>query len=219
MEVKKKEEKSLPMSDKRVIDDICDITFGQYADVVLGNTKVLAIADDVTDKELENARQLIMVEFADASGDYSYMAASQTQLRYAKLNLKYLGLLLSMTMLDLNYEESTFEYLKDVGIIKRKEDYPTTVEELRKITNRINSELTRLKVNIDELDARMKNVNKGVDNKKATRKDFVKLLASVSQYLKFNVDFDTNCAVVAEYVNRLKQYQASMEARKHNKRR
>ena len=219
MEAKKKEEKSLPISDRRVIDDICDITFGQYADVVLGNTKVLAIADDVTDKELENARQLIMVEFADASGDYSYIAASQTQLRYAKLNLKYLGLVLSMGMLDLNYEESTFEYLKEVGIIKRKEDYPTTVEELRKITNRINSELTRLKVNVDDLEARIKNNNKGADNKKATRKDFVKLLASVSQYLKFNVDFDTNCAVVAEYVNRLKQYQASMEARKHNKRR
>lgn len=208
-------EKLSPTSAKRLIDSIYDLTYGQYVEVVVGDFTFLALANDVTTEELDNARKTIMAEFAEATGNYDFISSMQLSTKQMKQHLKLMGLLLSSSILSTVYSMETFDYLKDIRIIHKNTPYPSTVSELEGITRKIHAELERTKIDVAETDAQAKKLQQPTTDKPLNRRrEFIKLLASVSQFVKYSVTLDTNCAIVAEYVNQMRSYQEHQENRR-----
>lgn len=207
-------EQLLPTSDKpKFKSSITQITFGEYVELAVGNFSLLALSENVNEEELRNARQLILAEFAEATGDLSFIASMQSSAKRMRLGLKLMGLNLSERILEIAYNEDTLKYLKEINVVDSRTKYPETPAELNDIVQKIRAEINLTKLDLSELNALE---DKREDDKpelteNSIRKSFVKLLASVSQYVKFNVTYDVNCAQVAEYVNRLRQYQDEQE--------
>ena len=196
------EQSSLTL-DRRLRDSVYELTFQEYVNVVLGDISILDIAKDVTDEERNAVRSIIMAEFAEITGNYDYISTVQTQYKRMKLGLKHMGLVLSSKILTVMYDKSTFDYLKEIRIISKNTEYPATLDELNEIINKIEIAINGLNVDIAEEEALLEKSKQENPAEKPSRKSFIKLLASVSQFVKFNVTFDTNAAIVAEYVNRM----------------
>lgn len=218
-------EKSLPTLDKTVIkESIFDITFGEYVELAIGNFRILTSDPNVPDEKLQTVRQMIIAEFAETAGDYAYVATMQTSAKIMRLNLKLLGLTLSEQLLGIMYSPDTWSFLQEQGIISRTSPYPSKVADVEKAVAAIRSEISVTRMDIAELEALQEKTETdddtldGEHHKKYTEKriraGFTRLLASISQYVKFGVTYETNCAVVAEYVNRLRKYQESLETNK-----
>lgn len=201
------------MLDKRVKDCLEDITFGEYAEVVCGDAKCLAIAGDCSFEELEKARKFIMYEFAETSGNFQFASDMHVNLKLAQINLKLIMLGLASIKLTNDYSESTFEMLKDLNIISKKTKYPTTPEELNSFLESLRIKTDLLKLDSAELEGK----EKQKEETQVKRKDFTRVLAAVSMFVKFNVGFDTNAALVAEYINRLREHNEAIERSKLKK--
>jgi hypothetical protein len=193
---------------------VYEFTFGEYVDIVLGDYRPLTISEEATDTEKVNARTLIMAEFADMTGDYTHIANMSSQYKLMRLNLKLLSLNLSERILSVMYDSNTFDYLIQIRVIPKNTSYPSTSKELEVIIDQIKSAISLTQFDINEEEAITKS---NVDTKAQeplTKKPFIKLLASISQFLKFGITFETNCAVVAEYVNRMRTYQETLDSKK-----
>jgi len=210
-------EKSLPTLDKTVIKgSIYDITFGEYVELALGNFRILTSDETIPDEELTTIRQIILAQFAEATGDYNFIATMQASAKSMKLGLKLLGLTLSEKLLTVMYSPETWGFLQEHGIISKSARYPSSIKEVEDAVSRIKSEISITKIDLAELEAieTKSRENEPERTENDIRSGFTKLLASVSQYVKFSVTHETNCAVVAEYVNRLRKYQESQENNK-----
>lgn len=211
------QEQSKCTSCERIKDRIEDISFGNYVDVVMFKYDGICIADDVTEEEKLNARSMLMAEFADMVGDIDYIASVQEQFKTMRLSLKQLMLELGQKVLQLTYNEEVFDFLKRERLIPRNAQYPNTPEELAEVINLMRNEVEFINVELAENTVKSKNSGSTETADKPSKRTFIKLLASVSQFVKFNVTFETNCAVVAEYVARLQEYQREMERNKTKK--
>lgn len=203
----KSTEKLSPMSDKRIKDSIYDITYLEYVEAVTGDISVLKLSDDVTQEELESARKILMCEFAEISGNYEYIYTMESEAKKMKLGYRIMELSIASAMLQLSCDHVIFESLKNSRIIPKSVQFPKSTEERNKILKRINTKIEVLHVDVAEIQQQINSTHEEASNRpkgKASKRDFIKLLASVSQFLKFNVGFETNCAVVAEYLNSLR---------------
>lgn len=205
---------SLPTSDKRVKSTIYEISFGEYVEAVVGNVSVLGVSPNVTDEELTEARKKVMCEFADLTGDLNYINQMQVNTRIMKLGIKIMELTIAYNLLSLNCTHENFKMLKDLGIIPSNAKFPTTIDELTAVLKRVKSKSDILNIDIQELQQQVEQKEDSGKEKKHERKDFIGLLASVSQFIKFGVGFDTNCALIAEYTKRLKEYSEREQAKK-----
>lgn len=201
-----------PTYAKRIKDSIEEITFEDYVNVVLGDFSSIAIAEDITLEECESTRTVLMAEFAEATGDYDYLTSTASQYKLMRLSLKQMGMILAHSILSASYDADIFDFLKKQRVIPADIPYPSTQDELDNVLKQIHVEVEFLNIEIAENTPKIPEKEK--TDEKVTRRPFIRLLASVSQYVKFNVTFDTNCAVVAEYVSRLRQYQQEQENKK-----
>lgn len=204
--------------DDRIKAAIEDITFGDYVKVVFNDFSTVCIANDVTEEEKQSARSIILAEFADAVGDIDYIASVQAQYKQMRLSLKQLMLIMTKNILQITFDNDSFEYLKTLRLIPRNSKYPSTLSELNKLLDIIQSEISLISIDIADTQVSDKKTSENTDKPyKPSKRNFIKLLASVSQFVKFNVTFETNCAVVAEYVARMKQQQLEAELRTNKK--
>lgn len=181
---------------------IYDLSFGQYVNLVLGDYSVLGI-QEATPDVLETERSVIMSEFASLTGDITYISDMTAKYKQMKLNLKLLGLSLGQKVLQVNYHPDTLEYLKEIKVIPKNTQYPTTQSELQRILDRIDVEIGRTRIDIDEIEA-LNPLENGQQNTATDKGAFTKLLAAVSMFVKFSVTWETNAAVVAHYVNSMR---------------
>lgn len=213
---KKNQAQSSPTLDKHIKSSIHDITFDEYVKLALGDISVIS-GKDADIEQVYLSRQLILAEFAENTGNYAYNIALTSNIQEAQLKLKLTGLILASSILRMTYDTGTFDYLKNVKIIGKNVGYPKTNSELERILHKIDVQAEFLKVDILDIEAQKSKDTDVKNTKEITRKDFVRLLASVSGYLKFNVPFDTNCAIVAEFINNMRQHSEYLESQKVKK--
>lgn len=202
-----------PTYDKRIKDSIDEITFEDYVKVVLGDFSSITISKDVTEEEKQTARSVIMAEFADATGDLDYMAYAASQVKLMRLTLKQTGLILAHKILGAAFDPDIFDFLKEQRIVQKNTEYPETLEQLQNVLSLINNEIEFLNIEISESQKKEDKQENG-KAELPSKRVFIRLLASVSQFVKFNVTFDTNCAVVAEYISRLREHNQNVEDQK-----
>jgi hypothetical protein len=197
-------------SDRRVKDSVYELTFGQYVEVVLGNVAFLVEAQDATIEEIASARQIIIAEFSELAGGVEFEVSLKYDIKERQMQLQLLGLNLSKKILTISYDEPTFDFLKEMGIIAKDVKYPSTVKELESILSRISNKIASAEIELLELEVHNKQTE-NVRDGKPKKKEFVKLLANLVRFTKTNISFDTNAAVVAELVNHMKRAQEEAE--------
>lgn len=181
-------------------NNIYDLTYGEYVDLVLGDDSVLNLDPSIAADERAKHRQRVMLEFSELSGGKEFEVGIRTNLDQMKLNVELLGLTLAQNVFLTSYSEEAFEFLKMLHVVKKETDYPSTLEEVEAIVGKIKSKLASLQIELAELGS-----GGSTSNPKPTRRDFIRLLATLIRYTKTGLTFDTNAAVIAELLYQMKR--------------
>ena len=210
-------EQLLPISDETFELTIYDISFEDYVNLAIGNFHLVPIFEGISAEVVKTTRNSIMAEFAEAVGDDNYIDSIKQDFKFMRLNLKRMELELSHRVLQMEYNLGVFDTLKEHGIVPKKSKYPQNKKEYDDVLQKIQNKLELMNIDVQEIVAEKERKKKGaqdVTKQKLSKKPFIQLLASISQFVEFNVTMETNCAIVAEYARRMKDYKDATENKK-----
>ena len=175
-----------------------------FIDALVDNNYTgLVLSGRPTESEISDAWEQIYTQYTEISGNSLFTAYATKLKDYGRTLTKMNILISSIEVLSLMYNADVVQALNDVGFkcTFDQNDIEAYMADLDKLSNYANSVSVKLKYASGQLDEAKQQMN----NKAATRADFVNSIAIVSKYMGFKID--PTCTAVAEFVT----YQKMLE--------
>ena len=193
-------------------DELYKLTYEEYIELCLGNTSVLIVSGTPDEETLNKVKEQLLLEFQTVAGNFDLQSNVHLSFKSMELQLELVSLQFCIKLIDADVEiDKVKDYLTSKKLFTGYK--LETYQDRAKLIRWLNSRCMNISTQIKTLEKTVGDKKEKNEDKKPERADFIRLLVSVSQFLKFEIKFDVNCAVFAEYVNRMQQHVKEMMLR------
>lgn len=186
-------------------DDAKKCTLNMYIEIAFrNNLNALIIEGNPPVEELTNARNEIINEFTEATGNHAAGILSRSLHKLFRLKSKIACYQLILNLIFFDEYDKVEEQLKTMNY-----KVPTNEKEKQQLIQRIKTKIKTTYVSLSEESRKYNNLIKDSQGKEYTENDFEKQLSYVSKYMGYHIDKDK--VTLIEYASYLNNYQKEIE--------